>query len=313
MAVYTRLEPPEVAGFVAAFGGGAMSAFEAIPQGIENTNYRVDAAGGRFVLTVFERETAAEVRETLELASALADRGAPCPRPCRGPHGVLGALGGKPAALIPFVEGEIVWAPGAAHLESLGRALGRFHRAGEGVAFRRDGPHRARVLAPLARSIGARLADTDPGLAALLVEEAAWQEGVPEAELPAGVVHADLFRDNVLFEPGGTAVRAFLDLQLAGTGPWLYDLAVVLLDAGWGARGVVEERARAVLAGYRAERPLAEQEVALLPAYLRRAALRFWCLRLQRFRLDPWPMAAGAVKDPGEVEARLRVLRGEAP
>ncbi len=313
MAVYTRLEPPEVAGFVAAFGGGAMSAFEAIPQGIENTNYRVDAAGGRFVLTVFERETAAEVRETLELAGALADRGAPCPRPCRGPHGVLGTLGGKPAALVPFVEGEIVWAPDAAHLESLGRALGRFHRAGEGVTFRRDGPHRARVLAPLARSIGARLADTDPGLAALLVEEAAWQEGVPEAELPAGVVHADLFRDNVLFEPGGTAVRAFLDLQLAGTGPWLYDLAVVLLDAGWGARGVVEERARAVLAGYRAERPLAEQEVALLPAYLRRAALRFWCLRLQRFRLDPWPMAAGAVKDPGEVEARLRVLRGEAP
>lgn len=309
MAVYTRLESAEIARFVAAFGAGQVAGFEAIAQGSENTNYRVDAARGRFVLTVFERDDAEAVRETLELAAALAARGAPCPKPCRRADGVLGTLAGKPAALVPFVEGELVWNPSADHLEALGRAVGRFHRAGEGLEFRREGPHLARALAPLARGLAARVAGADPRLAELLAAEADYQETVPEAGLPVGVIHADLFRDNVLFAPEGPEVRALLDLHLAGTGPWLYDLAVVLLDAGWGDRWLVGDRARALLAGYRAERLLGAEEAALLPAYLRRAALRFLCLRLQRFRLDPRPRLAGVVKDPRELEVRLRELR----
>jgi len=134
---------------------------------------------------------------------------------------------------------------------------------------------------------------------------------VPEVDLPAGIVHADLFRDNILFDPGGVRVAAFIDFQMAGHGPWLYDLAVILLDAGWATGGVVGDRARALLRGYRTARPVTGEEFQLLSDFLRRAALRFLCLRLERFVVQVRPMAAGGAKDPGEYEEKLRLLRRE--
>lgn len=315
MGVYTPLDAAEVQAFLDPYGLGRLEALEPIPAGIENTNYRVTAGGAAYVLTVFEREAPADAETALRLTAALAARGTPCPAPVPGPGGPLSSLKGKPAALVPFVEGETVWSLTEGQLEAVGRALARLHRAGAGIAFRRDGPHLSRVLAPLARSQAAALVDRRPDaaewaeLAELLRREAAHQEGVPEAGLPSGVIHSDLFRDNILFEAGGEEVRALLDFYLWGWGPWVYDVAVVLLDACWGEGGVDGDRARALLRGYRSVRPLEGDEYACLPDYLRRAALRFLCLRIERAYLAPSPLTAGRAKDPRELAERLRALR----
>ncbi|GAB4258712.1 MAG: homoserine kinase [Deferrisomatales bacterium] len=310
MAVYTPVEWQEAERFLQGYGVGPLEGLEPIAQGIENTNFKVRAGGRAYVLTVFEREPAASVEQTLRLTLELARRGVPCPRPLTASGGIaVGAVRGKPAALVEFVEGEVVWAPGEDHLEALGRALARLHLAGEDLAFARTGPHLASVLVPLARRLAGCLGGEQAPVADLLREEAAYQEAVPDRGLPGGVVHGDLFLDNVLFAPGRPRVRALLDFYLAGSGPWLYDLAVVLLDAGWGGRAVVGDRARALLRGYRALRPVTGEEYAWLPAYLRRAALRFLCLRVERAYVAPDPMAAGRPKDPAEYADKLRALR----
>lgn len=312
MAVYTVLDPPEVETFLASrYGLGPLQELRPIPQGIENTNYRLEVAGRPFVLTIFERESREDAEATLRLTAQLAQRGVPCPHPLMGPDGPVGALRGKPAAVVPFMEGEPAWAPTSRHLESLGRSMARLHVAGRDLRFDRQGPHLAEVLVPLARKLAHRLAPEDPDLAALLHDEADCQEKVPEDAFPSGVIHADLFLDNVLFDPARQEVCALLDFYLAGRGPWLYDIAVVLLDAGWRGRWIDGDRARAVLRGYRSVRPLVGAEYQWLPSYLRRAALRFLCLRVQRSYLEREPMAAGAAKDPREYAYKLEALREE--
>jgi homoserine kinase type II len=309
VAVYTPLEAAEVGALLAQFGLGPLERLEPIPQGIENTVYRVWAGGQAYVLTVFERDAPERVEAVLRLTAALARQAVPCAAPIQGPRGPLARLRGKPAALAPFVEGRVMQTPGEPHLEALGAALGRLHTARAELGLEGAGPHQAAVLVPLARRLAQGLRVRDPGLAGLLEDEARHQEGVPEDGLPAGLLHGDLFLDNVLFDLDRPAVRALLDFQMAGTGPWVYDLAVVLLDAGWGGGGIEGDRARALLRGYRAVRPLAGEEFRWLPDYLRRAALRFLCLRLERFVVAAWPMAAGQGKDPGEVAEKLRTLR----
>jgi len=309
VAVYTRLEEAETQALLDSWGLGALEALEPIAQGIENTNYRVRAGGRSFVLTVFEREGPERVSAVLALTAELARRGVRCPPPVAGPAGPLGRVQGKPAALVPFVEGRVVWAPGEAHLEALGEALAELHLAGRDFVLEGGGPHRAADLVPLARRLAGRIRAGDPGLAGLLEAEAAHQVGVPEAALPSGLLHGDLFLDNVLFDPVRPAVRALIDFQMAGIGPWVYDLAVVLLDAGWDGEGVDGDRARALLRGYRAVRPVEGVEYGVLPDYLRRAGLRFLCLRLERFVVDARPMAAGGRKDPAEYAEKLRTLR----
>ncbi|MFU8858041.1 MAG: homoserine kinase [Deferrisomatales bacterium] len=314
MAVYTRLEAAEVQALLDACGGGPLEGLEPIPEGIENTTYRVRAGGRRFVLTVFEREGPERVAAVLGATAALSRRGVPCPAPLDGPAGPLLWVRDKPAALSPFVEGRFVVAPTEAELEALGAALARFHLAGRDLVLAGgEGPHRAAVLAPLARRLAGRVRGGDPDLADLLEQEAAHQERVPEEGLPWGLLHADLFLDNVLFAPDRLGVAALLDFQMLGTGPWLYDLAVVLLDAGWKGRAVDGDLARALLRGYRALRPVEGQEYVACRDYLRRAALRFLCLRLERFVVDATPMVAGSGKDPAECAGKLRSLRRDHP
>jgi homoserine kinase type II len=310
MAVYTPLARGEIDAFLARYGLGPLREFRPIARGIENTNYQVSVPGGEYVLTVFERQSADTVEDTLRLTQELADRGVPCPRPVESAAGVVGSLRGKPAALVPFADGKPVWGPSEAHLESLGQAVARLHLAGADIPFGRPGPHLARVLVPLAQQLAGRLRNQGSALADLLREEAVYQASVPEEGFPSGVIHADLFLDNVLFDPKSSDVRALLDFHLAGRGPWVYDLAVVLLDAGWGGRAVVGDRARALLRGYRSARPVDGPEYRSFPDYLRRAALRFLCLRVERAFFDPAPKGAGSVKDPYEFAEKLRALRG---
>ncbi|MBI5014545.1 MAG: homoserine kinase [Deltaproteobacteria bacterium] len=314
MGVYTSLDAAEVTAFLAGYGLGRVSALEPIREGIENTNYRVTAGTPerRYVLTVFERDAPEVVAETLRLTAELSARGVPCPGPlaARGTGALLSTLRGKPASLVPFVDGEAVMAPGNEHLEALGRALAELHLAGADLPFDRGGAHRADTLCPLAERLAERVRSAEPALAELMAAEAAVQAEVPETGLPGGVIHADLFLDNVLFDGGSPPrVKALLDFHLAGRGPWLFDLAVVLDDAGWGGGGVRGERARAFLGSYRAVRPLEPAEFSLLPAYLRRVALRFLCLRVERFLLGGPQLVAGHGKDPREYARRLEILR----
>jgi homoserine kinase type II len=314
VGVYTSLDASEVEAFLAGYGLGPLVALEPIREGIENTNYRVSAGSPEFhyVLTVFERDPAETIDETLRLTADLAARCVPCPRPVAvpGTDAFVRTLRGKPAALVPFVEGVAITDPGPEHLEALGRALAELHLAGAELPFDRGGAHRAETLCPLARRLAERIRRAEPVLADLMVAEAAEQAELPEQELPGGVIHADVFLDNVLFDEGfPPRVKAFLDFHLAGRGPWLYDLAVVLDDAGWGGGGVRGERARAFLGSYRAVRPLEPAEFSLLPGYLRRVALRFLCLRVERFLTGERQLVVGQGKDPHEFARRLEILR----
>ncbi|GAB4260456.1 homoserine kinase [Deferrisoma sp.] len=305
MAVYTPVSPEEAEAFLRARGLGALERMEPIGQGIENTNYRVRAGGRWYVLTLLERESPGRARETAELARALAAGGVPCPAPV----GDVGVVCGRPAVVVPWVEGEMDRRPGPGRLEALGRCLGRLHRVGRGVPVSRGGPQAAAELVPLARRLAREIEAGRPGVAALLRDEAGYQERVDETAAPWGLVHADLFLDNVLFAPGAAEVRAVLDLHMAGRGPLPYDLAVTLLDAAWAGKGLDPARAEPFLRGYGAEAP--EPPPRDLGPWLRRAALRFLCLRIERAWLPGRAMVEGAPKDPGEFVAKLEALRGE--
>ncbi len=311
MAVYTPVSPEEAAPFLERLGLGPPEALEPVPGGIENTNYRVRTGGRWYVLTLFEREPPGRVAETLHLARELARRGVPCPEPVQGPGGPVGRLKGRPAALVPWVEGRLVPDPDTEHLEALGGAVAALHEAGRGVPMDRGGLHLGAPLAARAREIARHLEGDDPSLARLLRDEAGAQLRVPEELLPAGVIHGDLFLDNVLFAPDAPRVVAILDLHMAGHGPLAYDLAVTLLDAAWEPEGVCGDRARALLRGYRSVRPLEGVEYPWIPWLLRRAALRFLCLRLERFRLPGKAMQLGRPKNPDEFRIKLEVLRSQ--
>ena len=311
MAVYTALGAGEVAELLRGFGVAPLHRFSPIAEGIENTNFRVCAGDSEYVLTVFERDSADRVAAVLRVAGTLAERGVPVPPALRTRDGALVAEHrGRPVSLVAFVSGESADAPEEGRLEALGRCLAGLHRCGEDLALPGDA-HRPEVLLPGAEALASRLSGEHPELAALIADECHWQGSrEPGADLPGGLIHADLFRDNVLFAPGTDRVIALLDFHLAGAGPWLFDLAVVLLDWCWGEQGVDGRRARAVLRGYRSVRSPTGAEHALLPVLLRRAALRYLCLRCERFLVPGEKRVVGVRKDPGEFAARLEFLRG---
>ncbi len=308
MTVYTTLTLEDVRAFVRSRGLADPDALEPVHQGIENTNYRLRAGGRWYALTLFEREPAGRVAETMRIVAALARRGVPCPEPLSGPGGPVGMLADRPAVLVPWVEGRVLARAGPGELRAVGRVLGRLHRAGLEVPVRRGGLHRAGELVPWARDVAARIRGTHPDVARLVEEDAAFQAGLGDRGLPQGLVHADLFLDNVVFAPDAPEVRAVLDPHMAGRGALVYDLAVFLLDAAWGAAGPEPEAARAVVAGYQDVRPMEPVERERLGDYMRRAALRFLCLRIERFWLAA-DRPQGVFKDPEAFRRKLEVLR----
>ena len=307
MAVYTEVTPDEASALLRRLGLGALQALTPIQGGIENTNYFVDADGGRFVLTLFERLTAAELPFYLELMRHLAQRGLPVPGPCADAGGViLHSVAGKPAALVDRLRGTHPLAPDAQHCAALGTALARMH--GAVADFPLVQPH-LRGLAWWVETVPVILPHVTPEQARLLREELdhARQVGASAAHatLPRGAIHADLFRDNTMFE--GHRLTGIFDFYFAGVDTFLFDLAVCLndwcidLDTG----RLAEDRAEALVGAYAAVRPLEHAEVRLLPSLLRAAALRFWISRLWDLHL---PRDARVLKahDPGHFERVLR-------
>ena len=311
MAVFTEVSQDEARGLLHALNLGELAELRGIQSGIENTNYFVtaeDMFGQReYVLTLFERLTFEQLPFYLHLMKHLAQHGIPVPDPQADRSGdILHTLCGKPAALVNKLEGRHELAPGAAHCAQVGAMLARMHLAGRDYDRRQPN---LRGLPWWNETVPVVLPFVTPEQSALLRSELAFQNHVAAssayAALPRGPVHADLFRDNVMFEDG--RLTGFFDFYFAGVDSWLFDLAVCLND--WAVdlpTGVHDpERARAFVQAYAEVRPLTAAERELLPAMLRAGALRFWISRLWDFHL---PREASLLKphDPTHFERVLR-------
>ncbi|BCG97883.1 homoserine kinase [Mesorhizobium sp. 131-2-1] len=312
MAVYTELSVDEVAAFFRALGLGWPKSVRGITTGIENTNYFVDTETGEYVLTLFERLTFEQLPFYLHFMKHLAERGIPVPDPVADRHGeLLHSLKGRPAVVVNRLPGESVTEPTEAHCRSVGEILARMHVAGSDYAGGQVNPRGLEWWNEVVPVVGRYVSDAQR---ALLSNELAFQRQVAASltygQLLEGPVHADLFRDNVLFD-GGKLTGVF-DFYFAGCDTFLFDIAVCLND--WCVDGCTgrrhDERVAAFLGGYEAVRALIPAERTLLPAMQRAGAFRFWLSRLWDLYL-PREAALLNAHDPSHFERILRALRGE--
>jgi len=310
MAVYTEVSDADVAAFLDAYDLGEVVALKGIAEGVENSNFLLSTTTGSYILTVYEKRVRPEdLPFFLELMEHLAARGVDCPTPIRARDGqALHTLCGKPAAIVTFLQGLCVKRPQPRHCRALGEAAARMHLAGGDFPRTRANDLSLDGWARLLNACGEGAERVETGLAAGMREELAALRAAWPAGLPAGVIHADLFPDNVFFR--GDAVSGFIDFYFACTDLFAYELAICLNawcfepDDSFNAT-----KARALLAGYQAVRPLAEAEIAALPVLARGAALRFLLTRLYDWLNHP-PNAYVAPKDPREYIHKLRFHQG---
>jgi homoserine kinase type II len=311
MAVYTEVSLDTAQTLFSELGLGAVSDLNGCKGGIENTNYFVDArsegVSSRYVLTLFERLTHEQLPFYLYLMKHLAQKGIPVPDPQANKNGdILLTVQGKPACVVNCLRGHSELAPTTEHCATVGAMLAQMHLAGQD--YSRSQPN-LRALPWWAETVPVVLPYLEADQAQLLECELAYQQHIAAsslyAALPRGPVHADLFRDNVMFEGG--ALTGFFDFYFAGVDAFAFDIAVCLND--WCidlATGEPAGHRQAVfLAAYNAVRPLQAAERVLLPAMLRAGALRFWISRLWDFHL---PREASLLKahDPAHFERVLR-------
>jgi homoserine kinase type II len=312
MAVFTTVQMEEAQALAQHLNLGQVLALTPCAGGIENTNYFLDTTAGHFVLTVFERLQANQLPFYLNLLACLKQQGVLVPSPQADACGQFAqCLHGKPASVVTRLKGRSVNEPHASQCAQVGRMLARMHQA----ALHSPGPHPEHSRGPAwwTQAIDEVLPYLSKEQAALIQDERSHQASLTQdprqAQLPRGLIHADLFRDNVLFE--GEQLSGFFDFYFAGVDTWLLDVAICLND--WcivHATGQADEAKQAAfLAAYEAVRPFTPAEHALLPSFLRAAALRFWTSRLWDWHL---PRQAALLKahDPAHFERVLRVRRG---
>ena len=307
MAVFTEVSTNEAQDLLRRLQLGTLVELRGIEGGIENTNYFLTSDQGEFVLTLFERLSAEQLPFYLHLMKHLAHGGVPVPDPHADENGdILLTVCGKPAAVVNKLRGKSQLAPQGAHCAAVGGMLARMHLAGRN--FERRQPN-LRGLPWWNETMPLVLPHIGPEQAALLRSELAYQNHVAAssayAALPSGPVHADLFRDNVMFD--GEELTGFFDFYFAGVDTFLFDLAVCLndwcVDLPTGTHDAA--RAQKMLDAYQAVRPLTGAERALLPAMLRAGALRFWISRLWDFYL-PREASLLTPHDPTHFERVLR-------
>ena len=278
MSVFTPVSHDDLARWLDGYAIGRLVDFEGIAAGVQNSNFFVTTTLGRYVLTLFEAIPRADLPYYLYLTAHLAHHGLPVPAPVANRHNeYLGTLSGRPAALVRRLSGRSVETATPAHCIRVGAMLAGLHRAGQSYGRRQPNPRGAQWRAEVAPRVLPFLSAQD---AALLQAELAWQAGQAFASLPQGVIHADLFRDNVLWD--GAEIGGVIDFYFAGNDALLFDLAVTVNDWCTDADGTLDpERSQALLQAYGAERSFTEAEYRLWPAALRAAALRFWLSRLE--------------------------------
>jgi len=305
VAVYTEVPDDEMAAFVARYGIGDLLSAKGIAEGVENSNYLVHTTQGFYILTLYEkRVNPADLPFFIELMQHLAGRGLNCPVPVLDASGqALGTLAGRPAAIVSFLDGLSVRRPGAGHCGEVGRALALLHRAGEDFSMKRVNALSVPGWRPLAEQAGADADKVSPGLARRVMAEITVHEAGWPKDLPGGVIHADLFPNNVFFI--GEKLSGVIDFYFACTDAYAYDLAICLnswcfeTDSSFNLT-----KGQAMLAGYESVRPLNEAEVAALPALCRGSALRFLLTRLVDWLNVP-PGALVKPHDPLEYDRKL--------
>ncbi|MFZ2525858.1 MAG: homoserine kinase [Candidatus Ferrigenium altingense] len=277
MAVFTSVSEAELTAWLGDYSLGQLLELQAIASGIENTNYFVTTSNGRFVLTLFEKLTADELPFYLNLMAHLARHGIPCPCPVANRRNqFLGELNGKPACIVSRLSGKSTTAPNIAQCAAIGAMLGQMHIAGQSFSQIMPNPRGAAWRTATAPQVRPFL---DAEQAELLDSEVALHARHNSAALPQGVIHADLFRDNVLLEEN--RVGGLIDFYFACSDALLYDVAITVNDWCMDADGSLDTaRAQAFLRAYHAVRPLLDSEREVWLLMLRVAALRFWLSRL---------------------------------
>ncbi len=306
MAVYTEVSAEEIESFVAEYGLGEVLSFKGIAEGVENSNYLLQTDQGSYILTLYEKRVEeADLPFFLGLMEHLAARGIDCPVPLHARDGkALRRLCGRPAALISFLEGLWPRRIQTFHCAALGEAMARLHLAGADFELRRENALSVAGWRPLLESCRARADEVKPGLAEALEAELAHLEAHWPADLPAGVIHADLFPDNVFFR--GERLTGLIDFYFACNDFFAYDLAICL--NAWcfeQDKSFNVTKARLLLQSYSRERPFSQEELAALPLLARGSALRFLLTRLYDWLNHP-EGAFVKPKDPLEYWHKLK-------
>lgn len=301
MSVFTTLNLEEVRQWLAPFQVGELHSLKGIAAGITNTNYFVETSQARYVLTVFEKNDFDELPYFVQLMTHLSRHGILCPAPIADTDGVaLRRIHGKPALMVSCLKGADVSHPNVRQIEAVAATLARMHVAGQDFHEQSHNQRGQGWRVMTAQQVMPRLL---PVQQHLLQEELQFQHGLDLSALPHGVIHGDLFRDNVLFD--GDALGGFIDFYYACHDVLAYDVAIAANEWCVDANGsFVDERLAAFMNAYQAVRPLTADEKAHWPALLRRAALRFWLSRLYDFY---FPVAGELThaKDPAHFERIL--------
>ncbi|WP_316859396.1 homoserine kinase [uncultured Cohaesibacter sp.] len=309
MAVYTEVSDEELSAFVASYDIGALTSYKGIAEGVENSNFLVQTETGPYILTLYEkRVNPSDLPFFLGLMEHLSERGLNCPTPLKNNKGKsLGHLAGRPAALVTFLEGMWVHRPSVEQCEQLGQAMAKMHKAGEGFELTRTNALSVAGWRPLFAMCANRANEVQPGLQAEIESELEFFEIHWPRDLPKGVIHADLFVDNVFFLKG--ALSGIIDFYFACNDLLAYDIAICLNAWCFEPDDMFNvTKARAMIKGYQSVRQLTLDEYVALPLLARGAALRFHLTRLYDWLNVP-PGAVVTPKDPIEYLKKLRFHR----
>jgi homoserine kinase type II len=282
MSVFTTVSPEQMSAWLRNYSIGSLVDLKGILSGIENTNYFVTTTHGHYVLTLFEKLTRDELPFYLNLMAHLTNHGLPAPKPIANlQNEFLGELNGKPAAIVTCVPGVPKINPGPGHCASVGDLLADMHLSGQTYKGTMENLRCAKWWTTVAPDIYRFLSTDDEKL---LRTEIEFQAGCSREGLPRGAVHADLFRDNVLFD--GDAVGGFIDFYFACVDSLIYDVAITVNDWCSNPDATLDtDRARAMLEAYASVRTFTDLEREVWPAMLRAGALRFWVSRLYDFHI----------------------------
>jgi homoserine kinase type II len=306
VAVYTDINEVDLKDFLSQYDAGTLLSFKGIAEGVENTNFLLHTSQGSLILTLYEKRVEKnDLPFFLGLMHHLSERGLNCPLPLPRKDGaLLGELSGRPAALISFLEGMWLRKPEANHCRAVGVALAQMHVAGEGFELARPNALSVDGWQGLWDKSGSRADEVQAGLGPEISKELAHLVANWPKDLPEGVIHADLFPDNVFFL--GDELSGLIDFYFACNDYLAYDLSICLNAWCFEKDGSYNiTKGRAMIEGYLSVRALSDAEIAAMPLLCRGSALRFLLTRLYDWLTTP----AGALvvkKDPLEYLKKLR-------